>query len=163
MKYKIIGCIIFFLAIATTSIAQEATIHNEWMEHNVYKSTGYYNQSVKGAEIHCYFEIEGMKGKKIAAIAFFAYYDGNEYVPLRTRTGSSQYRAKDNTVCTGQYLYPQYENTYWDDLVLFLPYSELSRAISDEEVSMACIIQIQDEYGTPLAQSEMMEFTYSKH
>ena len=135
-------------------------IHNVWLEHNVTKKIGPYNQSAKGLEIHSYFDISGYKGKTLCVIAYFAYKE--DYTPLRSRTGNNTYRTRDNQVCTGGYAYVKYEPTCWDDYILFIPYYEFSRALS-ESTELVCILQIQTQSGVTLAYSEPISFDFNKY
>ena len=133
-------------------------ITNSWLEHNV--SRAYYNQSINGMEIHCEIEAENMRGKSFYVIVFFAYiYDG-EYIMLRSRSGNSQFRTRDGSVAVWEKAYAKYDSTYWEDFVLYIPYYELAKAIS-EDSEMVCVIQIQSQSGDTYATSEDMFFDFN--
>ena len=46
---RIIVTLISALGLCAMASAQDATVSDVWLEHNVYKSTGYYNQTVKNS------------------------------------------------------------------------------------------------------------------
>ena len=146
---RFIIVILGVLGFYSVAFSQDATVSDVWLKHNVYKSTGYYNQSVKGMEIHFSLEVDGLRQQKVGVAAFFAYHDGDEYVTLKTRS-TTRYRAMgDNSVCT------------WEDFVLFIPYSELSKALP-ESASMACCVNVLHG-STQLAMSDMVEFEFNKN
>ncbi len=160
---KLIVSLTLFMAFTVNLVAQDdGTVYfnNSWLEHNITKSNGY--QTTKGMEIHCDFSIEGMQGKTLCVIAYFAIKDGDEYIPLQSRTGNNQFRSRDNCLCTGGFAYCKYETTYWDDFVLFLPYYELARALSGD-AELSCIVQVQSKSGETYAFSEKMDFNFNKN
>lgn len=160
---KLFVTLTLFVAFAVNLVAQDdCTVYfnNSWLEHNVTKSNGY--QPTKGLEIHCDFSIEGMQGKTLCIIAYFAIKDGDEYIPLKSRTGNNQFRSRDNSLCTGGFAYCKYETTYWDDFVLFLPYYELARALSSD-AELSCVVQVQSKLGETFAVSEKMDFNFNKN
>ena len=150
------------LCAVSASAQDECTVYfnNSWLEHNVTKSNG--SQTAKGMEIHCDFGIEGMQGKTLCVIAYFAIKDGDEYIPLQSRTGNNQFRSRDNCLCTGGFAYCKYETTYWDDFILFLPYYELARALSGD-AELSCIVPVQSKSGETSAFSEKMDFNFNKN
>ena len=111
MRKNIILLILLVLCAVSASAQDECTVYfnNSWLEHNVTKSNG--SQTAKGMEIHCDFSIEGMQGKTLCVIAYFAIKDGDEYIPLQSRTGNNQFRSRDNCLCTGGFAYCKYETT----------------------------------------------------
>lgn len=162
MRKNIILLILLVLCAVSASAQDECTVYfnNSWLEHNVTKSNG--SQTAKGMEIHCDFGIEGMQGKTLCVIAYFAIKDGDEYIPLQSRTGNNQFRSRDNCLCTGGFAYCKYETTYWDDFILFLPYYELARALSGD-AELSCIVQVQSKSGETYAFSEKMDFNFNKN
>lgn len=157
---RVIITIIGALGLCAIASAQDATVSDVWLEHNVSKSTGYYNQSVKGLEIHFTLEVDDLRQQKVGVAAFFAYYDGDEYVSLRTRYNTQYRSTQDNSVCTWTEVYPKYDSTCWEDFVLFIPYSEISRALP-ESASMACCVGVFHN-GDPITMSDMVEFEFTK-
>lgn len=151
--------ILFLICSLITSIsfAQDeatVTIDDCWLEHNVYVN----NQ--KGMKICCHLNVEQMRGKTLCVIAYFSYDDG-ENTPVKSRTGNSKYKTRDNQVCTGDYAYAKYDSTYWDGFTLFLPYRELNSAVSCSS-DLSCIISVQSKSGIPYAISDVMTFTFNK-
>lgn len=131
-------------------------INDCWLEHGVYVN------NVKGMKIHCNLGIDNMRGKTLCVIAYFAYdYNEDERVPIKSRTGNAKYKSINNEICTGDYAYAKYDETYWDDFILFMPYYELGVAIS-ESTSLCCVISVQSKSGVPYAVSEVMTFDFYK-
>lgn len=163
MKKRIFILLMFICAFALNIYAQDdcsVYFNNSWLEHNVAKSNGY--QTTKGLEIHCDFSIEGMQGKTMCIIAYFAVKNGDEYVPLQSRTGNNQFRSTDNSLCTGGFAYCKYETTSWDDFILFIPYYELARSLSSD-AELSCMVQVQSKSGEVFAVSEKMDFNFNKN
>ena len=159
---RIVVSLILFVAFVLNIVAQDGTVYfnNSWLEHNITKSNG--SLTTKGMEIHCDFSIEDMQGKTLCIIAYFAIKDGDEYIPLQSRTGNNQFRSRDNSLCTGGFAYCKYETTYWNDFVLFIPYYEISRALSSD-AELSCMVQIQSKSGEIYAVSEKMDFSFYKN
>lgn len=89
------------------------TFNKIWCERDVYQN------GVKGIKIHVAFNINGMRGKKCKAIA---YFDSPQGTGLPDINGN--YCTSDGNVCTSTEFTPGYDNTRYDDLVIFLPNDE---------------------------------------
>ena len=94
---RIIVTLISALGLCAMASAQDATVSDVWLEHNVYKSTGYYNQTVKGLEVHFTLEVEDLRQQKVGVAAFFAYHDGDDYTTVVTVGGNECYRRPNQT------------------------------------------------------------------
>lgn len=99
---------------ANTPIRPEVSFKKIWVEHNVYSG------GKKGMRIHVKFNINNMKGKRCSAVAYFYDSYGNPLVDL-----NGSYRTTDGHVSTSNSFCPPYDNAVKNDLILFLPYSEL--------------------------------------
>lgn len=97
-----------------SSAPPKATISNLWVEHNVYED------GKKGMRIHFRLDADNMKGKTGRCSAYFHKEDGTALVDLNDR-----YCTTDGKVSCGKDFTPGYENTYYEDFTLFMPYSEL--------------------------------------
>ncbi len=97
-----------------SSAPPKATISNLWVEHNVYED------GKKGMRIHFRLDADNMKGKTGRCSAYFHKDDGTALVDLNDR-----YCTTDGKVSCGKDFTPGYENTYYEDFTLFMPYSEL--------------------------------------
>ena len=157
MKEMILLFISCLMSISVTA-QDECSVYIDdcWLEHNVYVN------NTKGMKIHSRLEIENMRGKTLCVIAFFAYdYNEDERIPIKSRTGNNRYRNGNNELCTGDYAYAKYDETIWDDFVLFIPYNEFGAAVS-ESSSLCCVVSVQSKSGVPYAVSEVMTFDYYK-
>jgi len=99
----------------STSSRVSGSIRNIWIDHNVSDSYGN-----KGMRIHVKFDINGMLNRTGQAAAYFYYANGN---PLRDTNGSN--RTSDGNVATHVNFTPNYENCTFNDLSIFMPYTEL--------------------------------------
>ena len=91
-----------------------ATIQEVTVDHNVYEN------NVKGMKIHVKFNIQGCKGESCRAIAYFYYADGS---PVKDTNGL--YHDTAGNVSVGKDFNPGYDDTIYNDLVIFMPNSEI--------------------------------------
>lgn len=126
----------FLLGSMLISNAQnaDATINNAWIEHNVsYTGTVYQSVwngfmwvnvpqtvSTKGMKLHVNFNVSESKAQDVWVCAFF--FD-EDYEPIKS--SSAQFRAPDGQLTTQYKVVPQYENTTFSDVYVFMPYSEI--------------------------------------
>ena len=90
-------------------------VRNVWVDHNVSDSYGN-----KGMNIHVKFDINGMLNRRGQTAAYFYYTNGN---PLKDTNGRCC--TSDGNVATHIDFIPNYENCTFNDLSIFMPYSEL--------------------------------------
>lgn len=86
-----------------------------WVDHNV--NDGYGN---KGMKIHVKFDINGMLNRTGRAVAYFYNSNGSAL-----RDSNSSYRTTNGNVSVGQDFVPNYANCTFNDLTMFIPYTEL--------------------------------------
>lgn len=91
------------------------SVKKVWVDHNVTDSYG--NQ---GMRIHVQFDINGMLNRTGQAAVYFYYENGN---PLMDTNG--QYCSMDGNVATHVDFTPNYDNCTYNDLSIFMPYSEM--------------------------------------
>ena len=84
------------------------------VDHNVYQD------GQKGMKIHVKFSIKNCKGDSCRLIAYFYYADGS---PVKDTNGL--YKDAAGNVSTGTDFKPGYDDTSYEDLVLFIPISEI--------------------------------------
>ena len=154
--------------------AQEpsATINSVWLEHNVTHTftsnqtfwNGYtwvsmpQNVPYKGMKIHVNFDVEHSQRQKTWVCVFF--YDENEN-PLRAKSNS--FRAPDGSLTVQYPVNPQYEYTTFNDVWLFMPYSEFNvNANRGETVSLKLIVNVMDKNGYSLDFSDWEYFDLTK-
>jgi hypothetical protein len=91
-----------------------ANLQNVWVDYDVTEN----NQ--QGMRIHLNFTIDNLQGVQCQAVAFF-YYSTGEML----KDFNNTYSSVNGQVSIGQYFTPAYVNTVFNDLTLFMPYSEL--------------------------------------
>jgi len=97
-----------------TAAYAKATINKVWVEHNVRRNDR------KGMLIHVSFNVNGMKGRSGDVVAYFYHKNGTA---LKDKNG--RYDTADGKVAVGKDIRPNYRNTVYKDLTLFMPYGEL--------------------------------------
>ena len=90
-------------------------IRSIWVDHNISDSYGN-----NGMKIHIKFDINGMLNRRGQAAAYFYYTNGN---PLKDSNGRCS--TPNGNVATHVDFTPNYENCTFNDLSIFMPYSEL--------------------------------------
>lgn len=93
------------------------SIQQVWVDTNVYQD------DQKGMFIHVRFDTWNLRGIECGATAYFEYASG---APLKDFNGS--YTDVAGNVALGMDFTPGYDNTYFDDLSMFMPYDELHMA-----------------------------------
>ncbi len=88
-------------------------INKMWTEHNITHG------NEKGMYIHLDFNIHHSEHDNCSAIAWFYYANGQ-----RLEDVNGRYHTSDGQVCTWEDFVPQYENTRFHDLKMFMPYAE---------------------------------------
>lgn len=99
----------------SSSSRVSASITNIWADYNV--SDAYGN---KGMNIHVKFDINGMLNRTGKAVAYFYRSNGTALVDM-----NNNYNTTDGKVSVGKDFVPNYENCTFNDLVMFIPYTEL--------------------------------------
>lgn len=92
-----------------------ATIDSLWVDYNVYQD----NQ--KGMKIHVKFSNDNLQGKTGKVIAYFYSQNGSALVS----DNNNSYETVSGKVACGEDFTPKYNNSMYEDFVLFMPYSEL--------------------------------------
>ncbi len=139
---KLFLIIIAVFGIHLTSNAQSAEISSMWLEHNVSYS-GY-----NCLAIHFECEVNDMQGKTVNMSAYFFDVDGNG---IRAHYGvPAQFRSVNGQLCAGMNVRVAYESSYWEDVVLYIPYTMFS-----QPGSYQCVVQIaHSSYGVLALSSE---------
>ena len=91
-----------------------SVIKNIWVEHN--KISGLQ----KGMKIHVNYEVIGARGQQGQLNAYFFLQNGNRLIDY-----NGYYRSIDGQVSTYVNFVPSYDDTVYNDAVLFIPYNEL--------------------------------------
>jgi len=93
-----------------------AKINKLWNEYDVIEN------DVKGMRIHVNFTIYNYKGRTGHCLAYFYNSNGT---PLKDYNNA--YNTSTGNVCTNSTFVPSFDNTIYNDYVLFIPYTELDR------------------------------------
>lgn len=88
-------------------------IHNIWVEHNVYRD------NEKGLVFHVDFEVENMNGKTGTCACYFYDESGKALTDLDKRC-----RTEDDKVSVGEDFTPTSDKCRFEDVQLFIPYSQ---------------------------------------
>lgn len=125
-----------------------ASVEKIWVDHNVFEN------GVKGMRIHLKFNINGMLNKTGRAIAYFYYNNGN---PLKDT--NNRFYSVDGNVSVGEDFTPNYERCTFNDLTIFMPYSELELSQSAQ-----CYfhVEIKDNNSQLRATSDKVYFDYNR-
>jgi hypothetical protein len=134
----------------TTAVARKAIIESVKPDLNVKK-----NQN--GLLIHLKFVIDGYKQTKCLAVAYFYLAGG---VPLKGI--DDKYLSTDGQVSTGESFSPGYEQTTYEDLQLFVPYSRLNLPSGAHELEFHVNLWNQDDMSSAIATSETIRFNYNQ-
>jgi uncharacterized protein YueI len=119
-----------------------AHIESVWMEHNVIVNGN------QGMNIHTKFLISNQRGKNASIYAFFYY--ANNTTALRNSYGRDLFISK--------YITPSYDNTSYNDCVLFMPYISLNMPMGWIG-NLSFDICIKDASGELLARDNNTQFS----
>lgn len=128
------------------------TIEKVWTEHDVI------NNSEKGMNVHIKFSSRNRKGLKGNYSVYFYYDDGS---PLKDLNNS--HATADGNVAHNKEFIPVYENSDYNDMILFMPYSELH--LNPGKYDLKFFVVIWDKSGaqaTELERTTYYKFTLAK-
>lgn len=128
-----------------TAIKVSAEILDIQQEHNIIID------SSLGMNIHVKFEIDNMLDKDCECAAYF--YDDKKRVLKDT---NQRYHSADGVVSVGTHIKPNYTNCIYNDLVLFIPYSELH--LSEGFHNLSFVVIIFDDNSTVISKSNYYNF-----
>lgn len=141
--------ILVFLAsiINVAGMAQEATVSNLRLGHNVM------HNGEKSMKIHFTLVVDGLKGGKINAIA---YFDSPKGTGIRDTNG--RYCTSGGTVCASTAATPNYASSKWNDFTLYIPNDELHLYPGNH--TYYCRVFIQNAgTGKFIGKSDFVSFT----
>ncbi len=131
-----------------------AKIEHVELKHNLFDSNGN-----KGMEIHTKFRVLSRKGKSIG-LAAYIYQNNGEM--LRDRNGL--YVSDEGQVGnSGSILKPGYDNAYYEDEVIFMPYGELDGTnIGRNSLKVRVILwdRPDEKWESQLVRSQPVGFFY---
>jgi len=94
-----------------------ATFKEMWVDFDIYQD----NQ--KGMKIHAKFSVANMKNIDGYLALYFETKDG-----VRLKSNNTNYRSSSGQLAVYQLVVPSYDETDYNDLALFIPYSEINVA-----------------------------------
>lgn len=125
-----------------------ASIEKVSVDYNVYEN------GQKGMRIHVKFHVNYMLQKEGKLIAYF--YDG--YSALKDC--NNEYCTIEGNVCCSKVFTPSYENSSYNDFVLFMPNNDLH--LNQSKYDLKFIVQIYDISSMKfLAKSDYTNFKYT--
>jgi hypothetical protein len=124
-------------------------IDRVWTEFDVWRE-GY-----KGMMVHMQFRTNGLLNSPCKAIAYFAYSDGEM---LEDYNGV--YTTRNGQVSASVDFTPRYENATFNDLQIFVPYSELHMASGRH--SLRYHVELYSMWhGSHFAESQFVSFSFN--
>jgi hypothetical protein len=120
-----------------------------WVDYNVTED------GERGMKIHVKFEVTGLQGVDSYMMVYFQKNDGTELT-----TGSSVYGNKDGKVVAKRLLKPGFETTVYEDLDVFMPYSELN--LTKGKYNLKMDIDVADDDENLIQHLGYHEFEYEK-
>ncbi len=131
----------------------DATFEQVWVVHNVWENP-YNMYSRKGMQIHIKFSVQGMLKKRGDCVVWFSFSNG---IALKDYNGA--YRTSDGQVAASGKFTPGYENSIYNDFVIFMPYDELHLTRGFHNLKFE--IGLFDHNGRQMATSGETFFSYS--
>lgn len=132
------------------TVSPKATIKSVRPELDVRKDQN-------GLLIHLNFEIQGYEHASCLAVAYFRYANDS---PLQDI--DNEYQSADGQVCTSTSFSPGYEKTIYEDLQLFIPYSQLHVVAGAHELEFDVNLWDENDTTNSIAKSETTEFSYTQ-
>lgn len=123
-----------------------ASIEKIWLEHNKW-----FMGVLKGMEVHVKFQTFNRRGVAGFCNALFYLSDGRQIMDT-----NFQYRSLTGQVMATQSFIPPYDNTTFNDLVIFIPYTELHL-----DGHWECKVQVEVLLDGQTAKSDFAYFTYN--
>lgn len=132
--------------------AASANFNNVWVTHNMFQN------GQLGMNIHANFGVSNMKGRNGTCSAFFYYANGAKLMDF-----NQFYRAMDGQVMALTAITPIYDHALFEDLVIFMPYSELHMQPGSHNLKMILSVFSSPGNGPPveLARSYEVPFTFN--
>lgn len=130
-----------------------AKFENIWVVHNVLENQcNIYSR--KGMQIHIKFSVDGMLNKRGNCVVWFYFSNGSELTDY-----NNLYKTTTGKVATSSKFKSTYENSIWNDFVIFMPYDELH--LSRGSHSLKFKIGLFDQNDKQIVTSEETHFSYT--
>ncbi|MCZ7360732.1 MAG: PKD domain-containing protein, partial [Candidatus Methanoperedens sp.] len=132
----------------TISLTPSAKIEDISVDYDVWEGDSY------GMRIHVSFTVNNLKDMNGRANAYFFTADG-----MALNDFNQKYYTTDGKVASWMDFTPSYENSRYDDLTIFMPYSELHMAPGQHNLKFYVSINYK---GTSLYKSAWVPFTFTQ-
>ncbi len=130
----------------------EGKIRNITLEHNVT------DNNVKGMKIHVSFNIKGMYKVKGTCVAYFYYENGK---PVKDYNGT--YRTSGGNASASKDFTPNYNSSSFNDLIIFMPYSELEVGNGKHSLKFYCTVWDSNSFNShPIMSSKYSTFILTR-
>jgi hypothetical protein len=120
-------------------------IEEVWVDHNVFEGVR------KGMSIHVRFRLKNYQNTKCSVNAYFYFASGERLIDFNKINASN-----DGQVAMGMDIIPRYRDSSFEDVRLFMPYSELHLFTGDYELKFD--IELQTQSGDLIVGSEFVSF-----
>ena len=100
-------------------------INSVWLEHDV---NG-------GLRIHVNMDTYNLLNQKVEVSCYFFFKDGRQ-----VKSTDGQYESPEHQVSTTTFVTPDYQGCHWDDLQLWIPYSQIKRVRDRKDLK--CRVQV---------------------
>ena len=128
-----------------------ATFDKMWMDYDVYED------GVKGMRMHVKFTAYDMLNMD-AYLAIYFKHSGESGDYLKDKNG--KYNSSDGNVAVYKSINPSYNPAVYDDLQIFMPYSELDLSAGDYQLTMD--VKLIYKAGGAISKLTMYDFEYTK-
>ncbi|MEP6900433.1 MAG: zinc ribbon domain-containing protein [Actinomycetota bacterium] len=120
-----------------------------WVDYNKTETDGL------GMWVHLKFEVTNLKGVDSHVIIYFQKSDGTSL-----NNGTGDYRASDGRVAAIKDLKPGFDTTVYEDLEIFMPYSQLN--LTSGKYNLKMDIDLTDDDQKYIQHLTYKEFEYTK-
>ena len=132
-------------------LSPSATFDKLWIDYDVF------DNNVKGMKIHVKFTAYGMKDMN-AYLAIYFQTDDENATWLKDK--NSKYNSSDGYVAVYRSIKPQYDPAVYNDLDVFMPYSELD--LDPGEYDLALDVKVIYNSGGLISKLTTHYFEYTK-
>lgn len=127
----------------------KAELDRVWVDYNITEG------GKKGMRIHVKFTVRKMKDTDSYLAVYFEKENGDKLY-----TNNKTYRSKDGQVSVFKSLKPAYDDTVYDDAVLFIPYDEFN--LDSGKYNLKADVDVIYENGDLVEHMTFHEFEYTE-
>ena len=120
-----------------------------WVDYNITE------KNRKGMRIHTKFTVKNLKNVESYLAVFFENEDGTKIL-----SNNREFRSKDGQLAVYRNLKPAYDNTVYNDLTTFLPYSEFQ--LKSGKYNLKMDVDLIDKNGDLIQHLTYYDFWYEE-